>query len=167
MRCRFHCRIVMVSGTDSESANEFDLQDWRERVWTDLMSNSARVIASRTTSLMHGGGVMGRLSCRLPTYLSPFICIESFPIAYLVSESAHASTYGLLDNIQAVRLLSSCGLTIQSPERTCISFHPLSCLSVPVLAVTVAGWAAPLWQTRPRKVGMEEPCDRWLEESPW
>ena len=34
---------------------------------TDLMSISLLVLASRTMSLMHGGGVMGRRSCEQPS----------------------------------------------------------------------------------------------------
>ena len=50
---------------------KFTLKFGTKRKSTDLMSNSARVTASRTTSLMHGGGVMGRLSCRLPMMSQP------------------------------------------------------------------------------------------------
>ena len=38
----------------------------REHEGTDLISISFSVFESRTISRMHGGGVMGRLSCRLP-----------------------------------------------------------------------------------------------------
>ena len=83
------------------------------------MSNSLLVLASLTTSLIHGGGVIGRLSCTTPSLsygrlnafeaFSPNIRDLAAPIAptNLVSETTHASPDRLLNNIQAVAFIRS------------------------------------------------------------
>ena len=80
-------------------------------VCTDLMSISLLVVASRTMSLMHGGGVIGRRSCRQPDVLVHILChlpttlsrAWTACLSYLVSEAAHTSSNGLLNDFQAAQ----------------------------------------------------------------
>ena len=94
------------------------------------MSSSLLVLASFTTSLIQGGGVIGRLSCTTPSIscgrlhgfeaFGPNIrdLAASIVSTNLVSKSTHASPDGLLNNIQAVvfiRSLSSNTIPIDVP----------------------------------------------------
>ena len=76
----------------------------QKRWVTDLISISLFVTASLTMSLMQGGGVMGRLSCRLPVRLSLCIYVQ-YPLeyTYLVAKPAHASPNWLLDHVETAR----------------------------------------------------------------
>lgn len=69
------------------------------RTWTNLISISFFVTASRTTSRMHGGGVIGRLSCKKPQCLSNLVPARSMASTYLVPKSAHPSSNWLLNDI--------------------------------------------------------------------
>ena len=60
----------------------------------DLISISLRVAASRTTSLIQGGGVMGRLSCALPLCLSQGFCNGVVLIGNAPCPQTHTSGRG-------------------------------------------------------------------------
>ena len=82
------------------------------------MSNSLLVLASLTTSRIQGGGVMGRLSCAPPNVsIGCADAIETLEwsigdvaarigMTDLVTKSTHASSDGLLNNVQAVIFVS-------------------------------------------------------------
>lgn len=133
------------------------------------MSSSARVVASRTTSLMHGGGVMGRLSCKLPTmsqpecpqcqvssHRLPCLRIRTFEPVW-VAESRRGYT-----GCSGSKILP---YVVRKP--TCISSPLLLCLSTAVLEGTWVSWVAPPLQTMPTRAGTAGFCGRRLAESPW
>ena len=139
-----------------------------ERRSTDLMSNSAFVAASRTTSLMHGGGVMGRLSCRSPTMSQPSYShrvvvhslpcpqIRTFELLWVVGSHPGCSRFSAVAILPHIRL-----------ELTCIPSHLRPKSTTLALAATLASWAAASWSRTLMGAGMEEFCDRDLEENSW
>lgn len=51
---------------------------------------------------MHGGGVMGRLSCRMPVCLSILYEPGRLDWPYLIAESTHTGSNRLLNDIETV-----------------------------------------------------------------
>ena len=99
------------------------------------MSNSSFVVASFTTNRMHGGGVIGRLSCT-HQWLSKAISLDAGLIrqrigfvptmicTHLISKPTHAGSDWLLDDIQAMYSLArGCGIT---PYRSYLYILPRS-----------------------------------------
>lgn len=79
-------------------------EDGKQAGNTDLMSNSSFVVASFTTNRMHGGGVIGRLSCT-HKWLSKAVSLGLVPTmtcTHLISKPTHAGSNWLLDDIQAM-----------------------------------------------------------------
>ena len=67
-----------------------------------LISTSFSVMASFTTSLTHGGGVIGRRSCQIPSArFAPRVTINANR-AHLIAKATHSRTYRLLVDLETV-----------------------------------------------------------------
>lgn len=96
-------RIDLTASTQTFSSGSC-IREGRATPQTHLMSTSFPVVASLTTSLTHGGGVIGRRSCGNPLARGLFQHHESSP--YLVPKTTHPSPDGLLLHFQTVDAIS-------------------------------------------------------------
>lgn len=96
-------RIDLTASTQTFSSGSC-IREGRETPRTHLMSTSFPVVASLTTSLTHGGGVIGRRSCENPLARDLFRRHERSP--HLVPEATHSSPDGLLLHFQTVDAIS-------------------------------------------------------------